>query len=77
MSKQSSVCKIYYLPIDGGGFKEVPTVEYQQPEEPCWQERLMDVIGWSVVCVVIGVGGTVIFSQIIMWVARWLGWWPS
>jgi hypothetical protein len=77
MRKQQSVCKIYYFPsLDGGGFKEVPTVEYQQPEKSI-EEKLMDIIGWSVVCVVIGVGGSVIFNQIIMWVARWLGWWPS
>ena len=77
MSKQSNVCKIYYFPsLDGGGFEEVPTAEYQQPEKSI-EEKLMDIIGWSVVCVVIGVGGSVIFNQIIMWVARWIWGWPS
>ena len=34
MRKQQSVCKIYYFPsLDGGGFEEVPTAEYQQPEK--------------------------------------------
>ena len=45
MSKQSSVCKIYYFPsLDGGGFEEVPTAEYQQPEKSI-EEQMMDFIG--------------------------------
>ena len=77
MRKQQSVCKIYHFPSpEDRSFEEVPTVKNQQPEKSI-EEKLMDIIGWSVVCVVIGGGGSVIFSQIIMWVARWLGWWPS
>ncbi len=66
MSKQSSVCKIYYFPsLDGGGFKEVPTVEYQQPEEPCWQERLMDRIGEMVLVMSVAGAVSLLFVQIV------------
>ncbi len=72
MSKQQSVCKIYYFPsLDGGGFKEVPTVEYQQPEEPCWQERLMDVIGNIVLCIAVGGIVSAAFIQIARWIWGW------
>ena len=78
MRKQQSVCKIYYFPsLEGGGFEEVSTKEHQQPDDRCWQEKLMDIIGWSVVCVVIDASGSGILNQIIKWVAKWLGWWPS
>jgi hypothetical protein len=73
--RTNTVTKLYVLPTEGK-FELVETKEYVQPEKSI-EEKLMDIIGWSVVCVVIGVGGSVIFSQIIMWVARWLGWWPS
>jgi hypothetical protein len=71
MSKQQSVCKIYYLPIEGGKFEEVPTVEYQQPEEPCWQERLMDVIGNIVLCIAVGGIVSAAFIQIARWIWGW------
>lgn len=56
--------KIYYLPIEGGRYEEVPTVEYQQPER-CWQERLMDTIGNIVLCMAIAGIISVTFVQIV------------
>jgi len=61
VSKQAY--KIYYLPIKGGRFEEVPTKEYVQPER-CWQERLMDAVGYVLLCVAIGGGVSVIVTQI-------------
>jgi NADPH:quinone reductase-like Zn-dependent oxidoreductase len=73
MSKQSSVCKIYYFPsLDGGGFKEVPTVEYVLPDDRCWQERLMDRIGELVLVMSVAGAVSLLFVQIV----KWMGWWP-
>lgn len=67
MSKTAA--KIYYLPLpESGKFEEVPTVEYQLPDDRCWQEKLMDVIGWAVVCVAIGGSVSTVFIQIVMWI---------
>jgi hypothetical protein len=70
LEKQASACKIYYLPLpEAGKFEEVPTVEYVQPEQPCWQERLMDWIGGIVLCVVIG--GTVSMVAVQIAIRIW------
>ena len=66
MSKQSSVCKIYYFPsLDGGGFKEVSTVEYVLPDDRCWQERLMDGIGKMVLVMSVAGAVSLLFVQIV------------
>jgi hypothetical protein len=76
VKQAAKLIEVDYYTIDHGKIVSLPVKEYLQPEKSI-EEKLMDIIGWSVVCVVMGVGGSVIFSQIIMWVARWLGWWPS
>lgn len=66
MSKQSSVCKIYYFPsLEGGGFKEVPTEECVQPDDRCWQERLMDRIGEMVLVMSVAGAVSLLFVQIV------------
>lgn len=62
--------KIYYLPIEGGKFEEVPTLEYQQTKR-CWQERLMDTIGNIVLCLTVGLTISIAFVQIIKWIWGW------
>ena len=80
MRKQQSVCKIYYFPsLDGGGFEEVPTAEYQQPEKSI-EEKLMDIIGWQLLWLVPALMTVILAYHFNLWVipaalsAAGLGW---
>lgn len=66
-----SACKIYYLPIEGGKFEEVPTVEYSLPEPKRYSIMDEDPI----TKVLLAGSAILILVNIFAQAGIWLGWW--